>query len=67
MHFRRGHSVPRSNYHFTFGDIVIETIDKYMYLGITFTEFVDYTEMAKSASKAASRALGLVIVKCKAH
>ncbi len=62
VHFRRGLSVSRSNYQFICGDNVIETINKYKYLALTFTKFLDYTEMAKSASKAASRSLGLIIV-----
>jgi hypothetical protein len=67
VHFRRGPSVPRSNYQFRCGDNDIETIDKYNYLGLTFTEFMDFSEMAKAVAKAASRALGLVIAKYKAH
>ncbi len=39
--------VPRSNYQFSCGNNDIETIDKYKYLGLMFTEFLDFTEMAK--------------------
>ncbi len=67
VHFRRGPSVPRSNYQISCEDNVIETIDKYKYLGLTCTEFLDYMEITKSASKAASRALDLDIATCKAH
>ncbi len=52
-----------NNYQFSCEDNVIETTDKYKYHGLTF---LDYTEMAKSVSKAASRALGVDIAKCKA-
>jgi hypothetical protein len=36
-------------------------------LGLLLTEFLSYEEMTKAVAKFTSRALGLLIAKCKAH
>ena len=43
----------------------LEIVNQYVYLGIVLTEHLDYMKMANHVSKAASRALGLVIAKKK--
>ena len=43
----------------------IKISDKYVYLGLTLTEFLDYNVTAKIIAQSASRALGLVISKYK--
>ena len=65
VHFR-GPSVARTNKVFVLGDNKIEIVPHYTYLGLLFTEFLDYDNMAKAVAKSASRALGLLIVKSKA-
>ena len=67
MHFRRGPSVTRSQFKFVCGNDQIQTVDKYRYLGLIFTEFLSYDAMAKSVAQSATRALGLVIAKVKSH
>ena len=43
----------------------LEIVNQYIYLGILLTEHLDYMKMANHVSKAASRALGLVIARNK--
>ena len=66
IHFRPA-NVPQSNYIFKCGDMCLEIVTQYIYiyLGILLTEHLDYNIMAKHVSKAANRALGLVITKSK--
>ena len=45
----------------------MQTVDKYRYLGLIFTEYLDLSVMSKSVALSATRALGLLIAKCKAH
>ena len=67
IHFRKGPSITRSDFQFKCGEACIETVDRYRYLGLIFTEFLDFNIMAKTVAQAAARALGLLIAKCKAH
>ena len=67
VHFRRGPSVPRSDVVFKCGEYIMQTVDRYRYLGLIFTEFLDLSVMSKAVALAATRALGLLIAKCKAH
>jgi hypothetical protein len=67
VHFRRGPSMPRSDFLFKCGENQLKTVEKYRYLGLVFTEFLDLTVMSKAVALAATRALGLLIAKCKAH
>ena len=67
VHFRPK-SLPKTNVKFICGRKELQVADRYMYvyLGLTLTEFFFYfIEMAKTVSKAASRALSLLIAKCK--
>ena len=50
---------------FSFGDCSISVIDRYTYLGVVLSEHLDYNIMVKCAAQSASRALGLLIAKCK--
>ena len=65
VHFRP-HRINKSNYTFKCGDKVLETVPQYIYLGLLFSEDLDYEKVAKHVCKAANRALGLVIAKSKA-
>ena len=50
---------------FSGGNDKLTVVDKYVYLGLTLDEFLDYNTMAKMVAQSASRALGLLIAKCK--
>ena len=67
VHFRKGPSVARTMFTFVCGDDNLNVVDSYRYLGLIFTEFLDFTVMSKAVAQSATRALGLVIAKCKAH
>ncbi|VDI41607.1 Hypothetical predicted protein [Mytilus galloprovincialis] len=64
VHFRPN-SFPRSQTIFHCGNHILQTVERYTYLGLVFTEHLDYNVMAKYVAAAASRALGLVISKYK--
>ncbi len=49
------------------GNNQLQIVDKYRYLGLIFTESLSYDDMAKSVAHSTTRALSLVIAKCKAH
>ncbi len=48
------------------GNNQLQIVDEYQYLGLIFTEFLSYDDMARSVAQSATRASGLVIPKCKA-
>ena len=65
IHFRPN-TVPRTEFSFKCGELNLETVDKYTYLGLVLKEHLDYQTMAKHVAAAANRALGLLIAKHKA-
>lgn len=64
VHFRPI-SVPRSTRVFQCGNIVLDIIDRYKYLGVMLHENLDYNITAKTVAQSANRALGLLIARCK--
>ncbi|CAC5407696.1 unnamed protein product [Mytilus coruscus] len=64
VHFRPN-STPRTINSFKCGDLDINVVEKYTYLGLVLTEHLDYQIMAKHVATSANRALGLVISKYK--
>ena len=64
IHFR-AQSKPRTIVEFRCGQNMLETVNKYVYLGLLLTEHLDYTKMSKQVANSASRALGLLITKFK--
>ena len=64
VHFRQP-STPKTSTVFSFGSGTIETIAQYKYLGVILSEHLDYDIMTKYVAQCASRALGLLIAKCK--
>ncbi|MES9880125.1 MAG: reverse transcriptase family protein [Sedimenticola sp.] len=64
VHFRTK-STPKTNYQFMCNDDELYVTDRYVYLGLTLTEHLDFGIMAQIVSQSASRALGLLITKCK--
>ena len=63
-HFRPS-KIEKTKYVFKFGNNIMDITEKYTYLGIMLTEHLDYNLMAKVVAQSASRALGLLITKCK--
>ena len=66
MHVRPGPKSNRTSFLFKYGQQDISITDKYVYLGMLFTELLDMQQTCKSISQSANRALGLLIAKSKA-
>jgi hypothetical protein len=66
VHFRPQSTV-RTDFEFKCGGECLEVVNQYKYLGLLFTEFMDYEKMAKKVAESASRALGMLIAKDKAQ
>ena len=64
VHFRNP-STPLSKHIFNCDNIELSYASSYQYLGLLFTEYLDYGIMAKKVVQSASTALGLLIAKCK--
>ena len=64
IHFRNP-SVSKTNFVFKCGDITLHLVDKYTYLGLLLSGHLDFEMTAKFVAQSASRALGLLISKCK--
>ena len=64
VHFRARAS-SRTMFSFTCGNKKLIVTDKYVSLGLILTEFLYYNITAKMVAQPASRALGLLIAKCK--
>ena len=61
----RNPSISRTSMVYTCGGKFLETVDKYVYLGLLLKQHLDYSLMAKQVADSANRALGLLISKCK--
>ena len=64
VHFRPN-SVQKSGHDFICCNEIVGIVDKYVYLGLTLSEHLDYNSMTKSVAQSAGRALGLLIAKYK--
>ena len=64
IHFRSP-SMGRTNFNFKCGNGSLEIVDKYVYLGLLLTEHLEFEMTAKYVAQSASRALCLLIPKCK--
>ena len=64
VHFRPS-SVSKTDVVFSCGNGIISVADRYTYLGVVLSEHLDYNIMVKHVAQSASRALGLLIAKCK--
>ena len=64
VHFRPK-SLSKTDAMFSCGDGIISVADRYTYLGVVLSEHLDYNIMVKHVAQSASRALGLLIAKCK--
>jgi hypothetical protein len=65
IHFRNK-SVKETSYTFKSGDINLNVVNGYRYLGLYLNEFLDFKVTADHVAKAANRALGVIIAKSKA-
>ena len=66
LHFRPK-CIPCTAYNFKLGEHTIMLTDRYKYLGLILTEFLDYNITAKMVARSAGHALGLLIAKMKAY
>ena len=66
VNFRR-RNTPRTTCQFKISNEVLETVEKYKYLGIVLTELLDYNVTIDHLVNSASRALGSVIGKTKSN
>ncbi|XP_060556015.1 uncharacterized protein LOC132716677 [Ruditapes philippinarum] len=64
IHFRKGRSA-RTDFQFKVGGNVLELVDSYKYLGVTFRSNHDFTMNAELLAKSAGQALGKIIEKCE--
>jgi hypothetical protein len=64
VHFRKPKS-ERSQYVFNVGPLVIDYATLYKYLGVYFTEHLDFNENADILAESAGRALGSIVSKFK--
>ena len=58
VHFRTP-SVPRSDTLFTVGDLNLDMVESYKYLGLILTEFLDFSKTAKAVAKYANMSIRL--------
>ena len=66
VHFRKN-DVDETKHCFKCGPINLKTVSFYKYLGVIFSEHLDYEQNAAVLSKAGGRALGAIIAKYKAQ
>ena len=64
VHFRQ-RSVPYSDFSFRCAIDELNIIEKYVYLGLTLTEYLDYNVTEKLVTQSACRALDLLTAKFK--
>ncbi len=62
VHFRKGRAT-QTNHEFKIGQNILETVDTYKYLGVTFQYKGNFTDNAEKLAKGAGRALGKIISK----
>ncbi len=67
VHFRRGPNVQCAVGPFLYGESHLEDVDRYRYLSVVLTEFMDMSVTAKHITWAVHRALGLLIAKGRIH
>ncbi len=67
VHFRRGPSIPCTEAVFTLGDVVVQMVDRYHYLGLVLTQFMDLNITVRYVAQAAPRALRVLVAKSKSQ
>jgi hypothetical protein len=64
VHFRPP-SISKTAVEFRIDEEILKVVDRYTYLGLVLHEHLNFELTAKAVAQRASRALGLVIAKCK--
>ena len=64
VHFRSISTI-KTNFGFSCGNKTLNIVNKYVYLGLVINAHLDYNVTAKFVSRAASRALGVLVAKYK--
>ncbi len=67
VHFRRGPSIPCAETVFTLGDEVVQVVNRYRYLGLVLTQFMDLNITIRYVAQAAQRVLGELVAKSKSQ
>ncbi len=67
VHFRRGPSIWCTESVFTLGDDVVQVVDRYHYLGLVLTQFMDLNITLRYVAQASQRALGVLVAKSKSQ
>ena len=62
IHFRNP-SMPVTDHQFCISNQPLQTVQQYKYLGLIFTEYLDFNVTVKAVAKVAHRAVGLLIAK----
>ena len=66
VHFRSSRK-PVTLFKFSYGDMDLEIVKTYNYLGVNFDENLNFRDCIKARSDAASRAFGGIVSKCKQY
>ena len=66
VHFRNSRK-PVTSFEFSYGDMDLEIVKKYNYLGVKLNENLNFRDCIKARSDAASRAFGGIVSKCKQY
>ena len=66
MHFRKNRAA-QSNRVFKIGDNILETVDRYKYLGVIFNDKNNFSFHCAALSKGAGRTLGKIISKIHSY
>ncbi len=64
IHFRTNR-IQKTEFSFKYGDVSLDVVDRYKYLGIVFDEHLDYNVTAAVLADSAGRALGAIYNKFK--
>ena len=62
IHFRNA-SHPRTEYNFHCGQSHVDIIDQYKYLGVVFTEHLDFMQMSKTVAQSARKEIRVTYFK----
>ena len=64
MHFRNNRK-PRTSFQFTYGNVPLDIVKRYKYLGVYFNEQLSFAKSADILAESSGRALGGIIGKFK--
>ncbi len=67
VHFRKGPCIPCTEAVYTLGDVMVQMVDRYRYLGLVLTQFMDLNLTVRYVAQVAQRALGVLAAKSKSQ